>query len=145
MSAVGDEHVIREIVAEQERAWNAGDARSYAMRFHADGTFTNVFGDRYLGRDAFRDRHAVIFETIAKGSKASLVVRRIHFPVLGTAIVDIDCEVQRQAMAPSGLAVSSNGAIRSSLLEVLVKEGDQWWIAGYHNVDVKPMPGRASS
>lgn len=144
MSTIHDEHRIREIVAEQQHAWNAGDATSYAARFHADGTFTNVFGDRYVGREAFRERHATIFSTFAKGSTVSLVVQRIHFPVPGTAVVDIDCAVESQATLPAGLSSGSTGAVRSSLLQVLVKDVGQWWIAGYHNVDVKAMPGRTS-
>src|SRR5262245_2111646 len=129
MSTIDDERMIREIVAEQQRAWDAGDATSYAARFHAHGSFTNVFGDRYFGREAFRERHATIFRTFAKGSKASLIVHRIQFPVPGTAIVDIDCIVESHATLPPGLSSMSSGEIRSSLLQVLVKQDGQWWIA----------------
>jgi uncharacterized protein (TIGR02246 family) len=145
VSRIDDEQTIREIVAEQQHAWNAGDATWYAARFHADGTFTNVFGERYVGREAFRERHAAIFSTFAKGSTASFVVQRIHCPIPETAVVDIDCAVEGQATWPPGLSSGPTGVIRSSLLQVLVKQGGQWWIVGYHNVDVKAMPRRAPS
>ena len=140
MSADLDERSIREIVAEQELAWNNGDADAFAVRFHSDGSFTNVFGDRYFGRDAFRERHAAIFGTFAKGSKASMVVSRIRFPVAGTAIVDVDCGLTGQRAVPPGLHAAPDGALRTSLLQVLVKDAGGWWVAAYHNVDTKPLP-----
>ena len=76
MSIPNDEDDIRQIVAQQETAWNCGDAVAYAERFHPEGTFTNVFGDRYIGQEAFQARHAAIVAAFAKGSKASLDVRR---------------------------------------------------------------------
>ena len=72
MSVGDDEHLIHDIITEEQAAWNAGDANAYAARFHAEGSFTNVFGHRYFGRELFRARHAVVFNTFAKGSKASL-------------------------------------------------------------------------
>ena len=60
MGAADDEHLIRDIISEQQAAWNAGDANAYAARFHVEVSFTNVFGDRYFGRDSFRERHAVV-------------------------------------------------------------------------------------
>src|SRR5438093_684971 len=58
---------------------------------HPEGTFTNVFGDRYIGQEAFQARHAAIVAAFAKGSKASLDVRRVFFAAPGMALVDIDC------------------------------------------------------
>ena len=100
MSTAEDEHLIQDIIAEQQAAWNAGNANAYAARFHVEGSFTNVFGDRYYGRDSFRERHAAVFNTFAKGSKASLTVRRIHFPVPGMAVVDIACTLQAYKAVP---------------------------------------------
>jgi uncharacterized protein (TIGR02246 family) len=131
---------VRRVLADQEAAWNAGDADRYAACFHADGTFTNVFGDRYIGRDAFRARHAAIFNTFARGSKVSLIVSRVSLPVPGVAIVDVDCTLQTRAAAPTALPPSADGIVRTSLLEVLVKDEGEWRIAAYHNVDVKPLP-----
>ena len=79
MSITNDEDDIRRIVAQQETAWNCGDAMAYAERFHHDGTFTNVFGDRYIGQEAFQARHAAIFAAFAKRSKAFLNVCRVFF------------------------------------------------------------------
>ena len=138
---IDDEQTIRGIVAAAQAAWNAGDADAYAARFHADGTFTNVFGDRHVGRDAFRSRHATIFDTFAKGASASFTVERILIPSPATALVDVNCALKAAALPP-GLSAGPDGSLRTSLLLVLVKDGGEWWIAGYHNVDVKALPGR---
>jgi uncharacterized protein (TIGR02246 family) len=145
VSVRDDEYLIQEVIAEQQAAWNAGDVTAYAARFHVEGSFTNVFGDRYFGRDSFRERHAVVFNTFAKGSKASLTVRRIHFPAPGTAVVDIDCALEAYRAVPPGLVPASDGTLRTSLLQVLVKDRGEWWTIAYHNVDVKPLPTRAKS
>jgi uncharacterized protein (TIGR02246 family) len=136
-----DEHSIRTLVAEEQAAWNAGDANAYAAKFHEEGSFTNVFGDRYFGRDSFQSRHAVIFNTFARDSKASLTVRRVHIPASGVAVVDVDCLVETRGAIPSGLVSGPDGQLRTSLLLVLMKDRDNWWIVGYHNVDVKAPPG----
>ena len=140
MSFGDDERSIRSLIAEEQGAWNAGDANAYAAKFHDQGSFTNVFGDRYFGRDSFRARHAAIFSTFAKDSRASLTVRRIHFPTPGTAIVDVDCALETHGVIPSGLVPAPDGTLRTSLLVVLLKDRDEWWIVGYHNVDVKALP-----
>jgi uncharacterized protein (TIGR02246 family) len=145
MSVGDDEHLIQDIISGEQAAWNAGDADALAARFHAEGSFTNVFGDRYFGRESFRARHAAIFNTFAKGSKASLTVRRIHFPTPGTAVVDIDCVLEAYAALPPGLVPAPDGTLRTSLLQVLVKERGEWWTVGYHDVDVKPLPAGARS
>ena len=36
-----------------------------------------------------------------------------------------------------GTSADAKGRLRTRLLQVLVKDGDEWKIAAYHNVDVK--------
>src|SRR4051794_26107510 len=96
-----DEQAILGIIAQQQNAWNAGDPDAFAARFHTDGTFTNVYGERYIGLEAFRTRHAALFNTFGKSCKTSFTVRRIHFPVPGTALVDIDSAVEDCGTFPS--------------------------------------------
>ena len=144
MSTTDDERAIRDIIAAQEAAWNAGDADAYAAPFHVEGSFTNVFGDRHIGRDAFRARHAAIFSTFAQGSRATLTAHRVHFPTPDTAIVDIDCVLTTHGALPPALRPAPDGTARTSLLQVLVREGHQWWTVAYHNVSVTPLPGPRS-
>jgi uncharacterized protein (TIGR02246 family) len=48
-----DEIAIQKIIQEEITAWNAGDAAAYARHFASDGTFTNVRGQFFTGRQAF--------------------------------------------------------------------------------------------
>jgi ketosteroid isomerase-like protein len=43
-----------------------------------------------------------------------------------------------KAGAPPGTQVDANGRLRTRLLQVLKKDGGEWKIVVYHNVDVKP-------
>ena len=135
-----DDREIRTILEQEQAAWNAGDAEAYSRSFHPEGSFTNIVGDTQFGHEIFMERHAAIFQTIFRGSRLSLTIRRIHFPVPGTAIVDTDAAVESYQALPPGVSPSSDGVLRTRLLQVLVKENGAWWVAAYHNVDVKGMP-----
>lgn len=130
---------IRAILASQEQAWNAGDAAAYSVHFLEDGSFTNILGDVNYGRAIFERRHAEIFATIFKGSQLSMTIRRIAFPLPDTATVDCDTDMISYQRLPPGVKAAPDGVLHTRLLQVLVKIGDQWWIAAYHNVDVKPQ------
>ncbi len=129
---------IHAIIASQEQAWNAGDATAYAVHFLEDGSFTNILGDVNYGRAIFERRHAEIFATIFKGSRLSMTVRRIAFPLPDTAIVDADTDLISYQHLPPGVNAAADGVLHTRLLQVLVRIGEQWWIAACHNVDVKP-------
>jgi hypothetical protein len=51
------EAAIRDVVAEQVVAWNAGDGTRYASRVAPDVSFTNLFGMVMYGAPAFAKRH----------------------------------------------------------------------------------------
>jgi uncharacterized protein (TIGR02246 family) len=131
------ETAIREIVADQAAAWNAGDAKGYASHLAPDASFTNVFGMVMYGSPAFENRHAEILATFYKGTTKKHVVRKIRFVTPEVAIVDIDNEVHGVTSMPGGVIVPKDGAIRTQLMEVFVKRDGKWWIEAYHNVDVK--------
>jgi len=138
MSSTADEETILAIVADQQKAWNRGDAERFGVRFHEEGSFTNILGDVFHGRTAFIERHDFIFRTVFHGSNAALSIRRIHLPVDDAAIVDIDSALTGYAGLPAGASAPADGILRTSLLEVFIKNGDGWWIAAFHNVDIKP-------
>ena len=48
-----DETAVRNIIQEEIADWNSGDAVAYASHFAADGTFTNIRGQFFVGRQAF--------------------------------------------------------------------------------------------
>lgn len=133
-----DEAPIRAIIAEQVRAWNAGDARAFSASFAEDGSFTNIRGTVFYGHRAFEDRHAEIFRGFFKGSKLAMSASRIRFIRPDVAIVDVATELSGlQGRTPPGVKARADGRIRTRLQEVFVKDQGRWQIASYHNVDVK--------
>lgn len=135
------ERAIRAIVAEQDRAWNNGDAAGYASAIAPDVAFTNIFGVVLFGREAFVERQVEILRTFFKGTVKAQTIRRIRFITADVAIVNIDNEVRGVRSLPSGIAVPPDGVVRTQLLQVYVRREGRWWIEAFHNVDIK-APGR---
>jgi len=131
--ATPDEAAIQQLMRELADAWNRGDAQAYGARYLADGTFTNVNGTFYLGREAFNRRHEEGFRGIYKGTTLALTTRELRFIRPDVAVVDIDASLSG-LQAPSGVQAGPDGALHACLLMVLVKESGSWWIAAYHNV-----------
>jgi uncharacterized protein (TIGR02246 family) len=129
---------IRQIILEQQEAWNAGDGTRYGNHLAADVSFTNLFGMVMYGAPAFVTRHDEILSTFYKGTTKKQEVRRIQFLTPDVAIVDIDNEIHGVTAMPAGILVPPDGVLKTQLMEVFVRRDGQWWIEAYHNVDVKP-------
>ena len=136
-SSSPDEARILALIADEESAWNRGDATEYAAHFDQNGSFTNVVGTVAYGRKAFEDRHRELFASAFQGSRLTLAVRHLRFVRPDVAVVDIDTEMSGHKGLPPGVRAAADGIVRTRLQQVMVKEGGDWWIAAYHNVDVK--------
>ena len=141
-SGLSDSRAIEALVAELTDAWNRGDARAFSARFAADGSFTNVLGIVAYGREIFELRHAEIFRTIYPGSVLQQSIGRLYFIRPDVAVVDVDAAVSGYLRLPPGVQAANDGALRAKLQLVVTREGSEWWIAAFHNVDVKPLPLR---
>jgi uncharacterized protein (TIGR02246 family) len=91
-------------------------------RFLPDGTFTNVNGEFYVGREEFDRRHAQVFAGVFRGTALSLTMKKLRLVRPDVAIADIDTEVAGTQLRPQGVAVGPDGVLRSRLLMVLLKE-----------------------
>ena len=131
-----DRTAIQNIVEDQVSAWNEGGAAGYSRHFAREGSFTNIFGMVFDGRDAFEQRHAETFATFLKGSLRVEKVRQIRFVTPDVAIVDIDAEVRAVGKIPPGISIASVGVLRTRLQQVFVKRAGRWWVEAYHNVAV---------
>jgi uncharacterized protein (TIGR02246 family) len=136
-AASADEARIRDIIAEQVAAWNAGDAKAFSASFAQNGSFTNIRGTVFYGHRAFEDRHVEIFRTFFKGSRLAMSPTKIRFVRPDVAIVDIATEVSELKSAPPGVTSGADGRIRTRLQQVFVKDTGEWRVESYHNVDVK--------
>ena len=133
-----DDARIRAIVAEQVAAWNAGDAKTFSLRFAEDGSFTNIQGAVFYGHRAFEDRHVEIFRTFFKGTTLAMTPTQIRFVHPDVAIADIATVVSKLGGQTSrGVQARKDGTIHTRLQQVFVRQHGDWSIASYHNVDVK--------
>jgi uncharacterized protein (TIGR02246 family) len=129
-----DETSIQQLLGELVQAWNRGDAEAYGARFLADATFTSVNGLFQESRNEFNRRQEEILRGVLKSSTITLTPRKIRFVRPDIAIVDIDCGLFGSTVQPPGVQTGADGALRTCLLVVMVKESGSWWIAAYHNV-----------
>jgi uncharacterized protein (TIGR02246 family) len=135
-----DEAAIRGILQEEMTAWNKGDAPAYSRHFAADGTFTNIRGMFFTGHKAFLDRHEEIFKGMFRGTVLRQDVVSLRFIRSDVAVVEtLTCVSGFSASGPPpGTHADAKGRLRTRLLQVMVKNGDEWKITAYHNVDIKP-------
>jgi len=79
---------------------------------------------------------AEILRTVFRGSTLQFNVRRLKFLRSNIAVIDIDAELRGYQGLPPGV-VATDGVLRTTLLEIIVREDEQWRVAAFHNVDVK--------
>ena len=138
MAATADEIAIRKIIQDEVAAWNQGDAAAYSRQFAADGTFTNIRGQFFTGYEAYLKQHDVIFQGIFKNTSLQQDIVSLKFNGPDVAVVETLTSVSGMSETAPGTAKDSKGRLRTRLLQVVVRQGGEWKIVAYHNVDVKP-------
>ena len=138
MVATVDETAIRKIVQDEVAAWNRGDATAYSNQFANDGTFTNIRGQFFTGHEAFLKQHEVIFQGIFKNTTSQQDIVSLKFIRPDVAIVETLTSLSGMPETAPGTATDSKGRLRTRLLQVVARQGGEWKIVAYHNVDVKP-------
>ena len=133
-----DEAAIRQIIVDEIAAWNQGDAVAYSRHFGAEGTFTNIRGQFFVGYDAFLKQHEVIFQTLFKGTTLAQEIVSLKVVTPDVAVVEVLTAVSGMRQPPPGATFDSRGRLRTRLLQVVAKQQGAWKIVAYHNVDVKP-------
>jgi uncharacterized protein (TIGR02246 family) len=78
---------IDEALAALVRAWDAGDAESFARLFTDDATYVVYFGASYVGREAIERAHAPLFERYGRGRRMRLEIRDRRLLTSDTAVV----------------------------------------------------------
>ena len=126
--------IAHDVAAAITAAWNAGDAAGFAAPFALDAEFINIFGALFIGREAVEAQHARIFATIYKGSVAAFqaVTARALAPDVVHAVISCRLDVRDGPAA---------GVMETLMNVVLVRDGESWPIAAFHNTRVTPPPG----
>ena len=133
-----DTSVILNVIQEETISWNKGDAETYSRHFAEDGTFTNIVGMFSIGHKNFQEKHEQIFKTVFLGTELKQEVVSLKFVDKNAAIVETIGWVSGFKNGPAkGTYLDDKGRLRVRLLQVMAKNGDDWKIAAYHNVDIK--------
>jgi uncharacterized protein (TIGR02246 family) len=132
-----DRAAIEAVLTRQSAAWVAGDAGAFAADAQEGVLFTNVVGMFSIGRAPFISQHEHIFSTIYKGSRMEQEIVAITLVRPDVAIVDTLTKLMDAPHRPPGIELI-DGAIRSRLEQVMVKDGNEWKVASFHNVAVNP-------
>ncbi|MCI0353195.1 MAG: SgcJ/EcaC family oxidoreductase [Acidobacteriales bacterium] len=134
-----DEAAIRRILQDEVEAWNKGDVEAYSRHVAADVTFTNVRGMFFTGYQAFLDRRKEIFKGMFRGTTLRQEVVSLRFLRPDVAVVETLTWISGfSAGPPPGTQTDEKGRLRTRLLQLMVKDAEEWKIAVYHNVDIKP-------
>ena len=130
--AAGAENVANKLIDRLEQAWNEADGRAFGEPFSADADFVDIRGEYHRGQEAIATGHQAIFDSIYKGSSTEyklIQARELSDDVIlahATGVLRV----------PSGPLAGEHNAVQSL---VLVREGDEWKIAGFHNTLVAPQ------
>ncbi len=130
-------NAIAAIVAEQDTAWNNGDAKSYVQRMLPEAHFTNIVGSYFPDRDAFMKNMSDLFAGLFKGSVNHQTIQSIRLITPDVAVVDTISALGGLSRIPVG-AEAVGGVMHSRPEMVMVKRADGWWIASFHNVTINP-------
>jgi uncharacterized protein (TIGR02246 family) len=129
--AAGAENVANQQIGRLEQAWNDADGRAYGEPFTADADFVDIRGEYHRGQEAIAAGHQ-IFDSIYKGSSTNyklIQARELSDDVILAHATGV-------LKAPSGPLVGEYSAVQSL---VLVRGGDEWKFAGFHNTLVAPQ------
>ncbi|GAA1836157.1 SgcJ/EcaC family oxidoreductase [Pseudonocardia ailaonensis] len=125
-----DEQQVRAVLAELVAAWGRQDADAYGALFLEDATYTTFVGSLYRGRSAIVESHRALFRTFLKGTSLTDDRIEVHFPGPDVAVVTSRGDVVKgRRRRPPGKAQTYT----------LVRDGNRWWIAAFHNTKRRPL------
>jgi uncharacterized protein (TIGR02246 family) len=91
----GDRSGIVALAEAIERAWNAGDVKSYAGLYAQEAAYLTRTGVLWTGREAIERGHPAVFRGELKGSVLKIRIRRLRFLTPRTAVAHCAIELNR--------------------------------------------------
>ena len=128
-----DEQAMNEILAQLEKAWNFSDSKAWTDLFAEDATFIHIYGGQLDGRMAIEGSHRVIFDTIYKGSHATMTLRAMRMLRPDVAIVWTHALVE----------TARGERIETRPTMVVSKEQGRWKIVAFQNTRISEVPAPA--
>ncbi|WAS90088.1 SgcJ/EcaC family oxidoreductase [Nannocystis punicea] len=129
-----DARDIREHVLRTWEAWGRGDARAYAALFAPEVDYVAFDGSIARGREEVERGHAALFSTVLRATALRGEVEDVRLVGADAAVAHALGAVVwpwQQGLPPDRL---------SRQTYVLVRAGEGWTIAAFHNTRVRPVP-----
>ena len=108
-----DETAVRNIIQEEIIAWNSSDAAAYSRHFAADGTFTNIRGEFFSGRQPFIEKHDNLLKGPFHGSALKQDIVSLKFVRPDVAVVEVLTSVTRIQKLFPGTNADDKGRLRT--------------------------------
>lgn len=137
-----DEKAIRDIIKDQETAWNKHDMKAFTKSFRDDAEGINVVGMSWRGKAAILKHLTDYHDTIFKELEETLDEVNIHSIGDGYAIA-VNIWKVGSFKAPNGAVIP---ACRHRSTLVLARGSDQWQVVHFHNtiIDEEAVKGAAA-
>lgn len=116
-----------------ENAWNRNDGAAYASVFTDDSDYIAFDGTHVKGRAANAAHHQRLFDSVLRGSRLKFEHVTVRLLTPEVALMHGDGAV----LMPWHSEVVPKR--RSLQTFVVVKDGNVWRIAAFHNVRVRPL------
>jgi len=129
-----DMAAIQKVIDAYQETWNRHDAHAFSLIFAPNAQFVNVRGITYPGGQVGIERaHKPLFVTMFKDSHVT--TDRVQIIFLRPDVVSAD--VYWRMTGSTDRAGKPRGLVRGLRIMVLTKEGGDWRIAIFHNMETQ--------
>jgi uncharacterized protein (TIGR02246 family) len=131
-----DIETIGNIIHSQAEAWGRADADGYAANAGDDLAFTNIRGQRWVGREHFVTVHRSVLGGVYAGSRLDAQIEQITFPGKNVAVAEVLLRLSNPKGMPAGVVADADGGLRTRLLEIFERRDNGWTLITCHNTPV---------
>ncbi len=134
-----DENSINKVIVSYMKGWNENNADKFSESFSSDAEFVNIFGQRFIGKKAVRDRHEVVLNTFLKNTK--LEATQIDLKEIKSSNVVIG-HINWKIIEPQNKqdAEKVDSQIKYGIFtQIFVKENGKWLIVASQNTLKKEL------
>ena len=128
------EAVARDVAARLQQGWNDGSGDAFAAPLTDDADFVDLRAVHHRGRIPIARGHQGIFDSIYRGSRIAYTVTDARQLAPDVILAHTTARLS----VPGGPLAGEHAATQTL---VIVREGDAWKVAGFHNT-VAPPEGR---
>ena len=124
--AESDHESVEAVVGGLVRAWNKGDARTFASYFADDADLVNIHGMHIRGRQAIAGVYDMLFRSVFASSTTKASISSLRLLRKTVALVHLKVELKIHVAPHAG----TNYAVTSV---VMLRDGFHWKVTALHN------------